>query len=101
MTYNGKMKAFIHMCNFAEKKRKENKMVNFMGGVNVKSVTTRYGEILKVGINLNDFAKYEPNEKGWINFDICKGKSGRWYAQENNYKSKAEPTAQELDEVPF
>ena len=61
-------------------------MVDFAKGVNVKTVQTKYGEILKVGIKLEDFANNHITESGYINFDIKTSKSGNKYAEIDNYK---------------
>lgn len=52
----------------------------FTKGVNLKTVETKYGEIIKVGINLDEIAN-NPKNGSWVNFDIKKGKSGSYYAQ--------------------
>ena len=61
-------------------------MVDFAKGVNVKTVQTKYGEIIKVGIKLEDFANNYITESGYINFDIKTSKSGNKYAEIDNYK---------------
>jgi len=54
----------------------------FAKGVSVKFVPTRYGEIIKVGINVEKFKENETSENGWVNFDLKKGKAtGDWYAE--------------------
>lgn len=53
---------------------------NYANGVLIKAIETQYGEILKVGVNLEKFNK-NPNVKGWVNFDIKKSKSGNYYAE--------------------
>lgn len=53
----------------------------FPRGVNVKTVKTKYDDIIKIGINVETFKENLPNENGWVNFDIKKGKSGNWYAE--------------------
>ena len=61
-------------------------MVDFAKGVNVKAVQTKYGEIIKIGIKLEDFANNFINENGFINFDIKTAKNGNKYAEIDNYK---------------
>lgn len=61
-------------------------MVDFAKGVNIKTVQTKYGEIIKVGIKLEDFANNFINENGFINFDIKTAKNGNKYAEIDNYK---------------
>lgn len=53
---------------------------NYANGVLIKAIETQYGEILKVGVNLEKFNE-NPNVKGWVNFDIKKSKSGNYYAE--------------------
>lgn len=80
-------------------------MVEFAKGVNLKTVTTKYGEILKVGIKLEDFSENPINDKGYINFDIKHGKeSGKPYAEIDTYKqnNQTENIVQfNDDEIPF
>ena len=75
----------------------------FAKGVSVKEVTTKYGSILKIGINVEKFYENPQTETGYINLDILKGKeSGKPYAVINNYKhdKKEEPAQQEPEPVP-
>lgn len=74
----------------------------FVKGLNIKTKTTQYGDIIKVGINVNDFCDQNPmNERGYVNFDIKKGKSGKWYAELNTYGQKTEEEPINEDEIPF
>lgn len=77
------------------KKRKEHKMVDFANGVKVKTVQTKYGEIIKIGINLDEFAKNPITDSGYINFDIKMSKKGNKYAEINNYKKE------DNEEIPY
>lgn len=86
----------------------------FADGLNIKSKETQYGEIIKLGIKIETFmdflAKHE-NERGYVNIDIKKGKSGKWYSELNTYKSNSTTKSEEddesivdfddMDEVPF
>lgn len=85
----------------------------FADGLSLKSKETQYGEIIKLGINYEKFteflAKYV-NERGYVNIDLKKGKSGNWYSELNTYNSSSSTTQQEdepivefedMDEVPF
>ena len=71
-------------------------MVNYANGINIKSVQTKYGEILKCGINVNffiDWLQKNKNEKGYVNVDILKRKAeGKYgethYAVLNEYKKQ-------------
>lgn len=64
----------------------ENKK-QFVSGVSIRPQATKYGEILKVGINLENF-KNNPQNSGWVNFEILKNKEGKCYAVIDEYKSK-------------
>ena len=66
-------------------------MTEFAKGVNIKAVKTKYGEIIKVGINLEEFANNPINERGYINFDILRAKeTNKPYAALDTYKKKEE-----------
>lgn len=81
---------------------------NFAKGVNVKAVKTKYGEITKVGVNLEKLGENDCSN-GWLNFDILKSKEGKPYAVISEYKQKettekkAEVEEKEIeeDEIPF
>ena len=80
-------------------------MVEFAKGVNLKTVTTKYGEIIKVGIKLEDFSENPINDRGYINFDILRAKeTDKPYAALDTYKQDAQTDdiAQfDNDEIPF
>ena len=82
-------------------------MTKFAKGVNLKSVKTKYGEILKVGIKLEEFADNPINEHGYINFDILRAKeTNKPYAALDNYKKDDKQTDdvmhfEEEMELPF
>lgn len=76
----------------------------FVEGVKLNTKTTQYGDIIKCGINIVDFCdKNKMNEKGWVNFDIKKGKSGKWYAELNTYNQKNDENIVQIsdEEIPF
>jgi hypothetical protein len=66
------------------------KMVEFAKGVNVKVVQTKYGDIIKIGIKLEEFGDNPITDSGYINFDIKTSKSGNKYAEINTYKKQEE-----------
>lgn len=74
-------------------------MAEFVKGMRVKTQQTQYGEIIKIGINLEEFKQNPINERGYINIDILTSKEGKKYAKINDYKPK-EGTAQD-EVVPF
>lgn len=68
-------------------------MTKFAKGVNIKAVKTKYGEILKVGIKLEEFADNPINERGYINFDILRAKeTNKPYAALDEYKKDDKQT---------
>lgn len=81
----------------------------FVKGFKVKPQETKYGEILKCGINITEFCdNNKMNDRGWVNFDIKKGKSGNWYAELNTYgqKTNNDNSDEEIvqfddEEIPF
>lgn len=52
----------------------------FAKGVNVKVQETKFGDIIKVGINVEQIMDNPINEAGFINIEIKKAKSGALYA---------------------
>jgi len=76
----------------------------FADGLSIKSAQTQYGEIIKLGINYEKFteflAKYV-NERGYVNIDLKKGKSGNWYSELNTYKSSSTTTQDDEPIVGF
>lgn len=60
-----------------EKKQKE---IDFAKGVSVKVQETKFGDIIKLGVNVEQFLENEPNETGFINIEIKKSKAGKMYA---------------------
>lgn len=80
-------------------------MTEFAKGVNLKTVTTKYGEIIKVGIKLEDFSENPINDRGYINFDILRAKeTNKPYAALDTYKqdNQTDNVMQfDDDEIPF
>ena len=75
-------------------------MTEFAKGMKVSVQETKYGEIIKLGVNLEEFKLNPVNERGYINIDILTSKEGKKYAKINDYKkSDAEVPAD--DEIPF
>lgn len=64
----------------------ENKR-QFATGICVKTQETKYGEIYKIGINLENF-KNNPQNSGWVNLEILKNKEGKPYVVIDEFKSK-------------
>lgn len=60
--------------------------MNFAKGINVKTVKTQYGEIIKLGINKIAIME-NPTEGDWLNIDLKKSKEkDEWYQCINEFK---------------
>lgn len=62
-------------------------MAEFAKGINVKVVNTKFGEIIKLGVNLEQFGENPINERGYINVELKKAKSGEYYVTLQEEKS--------------
>ena len=60
--------------------KKQQQEIIFAKGVSVKVQETKFGDIIKLGINVEQFLENEPNETGFINIEIKKSKAGKMYA---------------------
>ena len=73
-------------------------MSEFVKGLRVKTQPTQYGEIIKLGVNMEEFKQNPVNERGYVNIDILTSKDGKKYAKINDYKAdgvKTTPTDEE------
>lgn len=61
--------------------------MEFAKGINVKTVNTQYGEIIKLGINKTEIQE-NITEGDWLNIDLKKSKEGKWYQSINEYKKE-------------
>ena len=61
-----------------EKQQQEQR--DFAKGLTVKVQETKFGDIIKVGINVEAVMENPINEQGFINIEIKKAKSGKLYA---------------------
>lgn len=86
-TYN-KLLAEQHRDNVIKKRSKKMTEQNFAKGMNVKVVPTKYGEIIKIGVQIEKFSENPINDDGWINIDILTSKNGKKYAVVDDYKLK-------------
>lgn len=59
---------------------KKQQDVDFAKGISVKVQETKFGDIIKLGVNVEQFLENEPNEAGFINIEIKKSKAGKMYA---------------------
>jgi hypothetical protein len=81
-------------------------MTEFAKGMNVKVVPTKYGEIIKLGVQIEKFSENPINDDGWINIDILTSKNGKKYAVVDTYKAKKQETDGQImqfgdDSIPF
>lgn len=60
--------------------KKQEQTSEFAKGVSVKVQETKFGDIIKLGVNVEQFLENEPNEAGFINIEIKKSKVGKMYA---------------------
>lgn len=60
--------------------KKQEQTSEFAKGVSVKVQETKFGDIIKLGVNVEQFLENEPNETGFINIEIKKSKAGKMYA---------------------
>jgi hypothetical protein len=67
-------------------------MTEFAKGMNVKVVKTKYGEIIKVGIKIEEIGENPINDDGCVNIDILTSKNGKKYAVVDTYKPKKQET---------
>ena len=62
------------------KKQQQQNDMEFAKGISVKVQETKFGDIIKLGVNVEQFLENEPNEAGFINIEIKKSKAGKRYA---------------------
>ena len=61
-------------------------MAEFAKGMNIKAIETKYGELLKIGINVEKI-KENPINNGWFNVTIKRGKdTNKPYLEIDNFK---------------
>ncbi len=73
-------------------------MAEFAKGMNIKAIETKYGELLKIGINVEKI-KENPTNNDWLNVIIKRGKeSNKPYLEIDNFKpdKKEEQSESEL-----
>lgn len=63
-----------------QEKEHEKHEQDFAKGLTVKVQETKFGDIIKVGINVEAVMENPINEQGFINIEIKKAKSGKLYA---------------------
>lgn len=63
-----------------QEKHEKHEQQDFAKGLNVKVQETKFGDIIKLGINVEAVMENPINEQGFINVEIKKAKSGKLYA---------------------
>ena len=63
-----------------QEEQKQHEQQDFAKGLTVKVQETKFGDIIKVGINVEAVMENPINEQGFINIEIKKAKSGKLYA---------------------
>lgn len=63
-----------------KKQSQQHNEAEFAKGVSVKVQETKFGDIIKLGVNVEQFLENEPNEAGFINIEVKKSKAGKMYA---------------------
>lgn len=59
---------------------KKQQTSEFAKGVSVKVQETKFGDIIKLGINVEQIMENPINESGFINIELKKSKAGKLYA---------------------
>ena len=75
---NGNTKEVI--IKMPKKQQEKQHEQDFAKGLTVKVQETKFGDIIKVGINVEAVMENPINEQGFINVEIKKAKSGKLYA---------------------
>ena len=62
---------------------------NFANGLYFKTIKTKYGEMIKLSIKVDEITKQQ-NDGGYVNTVIKKSKAGTYYAELDLWKPKEE-----------
>lgn len=74
-------------------------MTEFAKGMNIKAIKTKYGELLKIGINVEKI-KENPTNNDWLNVIIKRGKeSNKPYLEIDNFKPNKDKKEQSEGEL--
>lgn len=90
-----------HSLVSESKKERLTIMAKFAKGMNVKAIQTKYGELLKIGINVEKI-KENPTNNDWLNVTIKRGKdTNKPYLEIDKFKpdKKEEQSEGELIQV--
>lgn len=56
---------------------------------NVKEIETKFGKMIKIGINETDFVKHLKN--GWVNMILKQNKEGKYYLEVDTWEKPGTP----------
>lgn len=59
---------------------KKQQTPDFAKGIHVEAQETKFGDIIKLGINVEQIMENPINEAGFINIELKKSKAGNLYA---------------------
>ena len=84
-------------------------MADYTKGIKIKTINGKFGEFMKVGINIDEFKNNPINERGYVNFKISKSRAGEWYAvndepanlSQDNENNNSIPVESNDDDLPF
>lgn len=57
----------------------------FANGITVRAIDTKYGQLIKFGINKDSILDNPYNERGWVNIVLKTSKAGKMYAEIDTY----------------
>jgi hypothetical protein len=57
----------------------------FAQGLFVKTIETKYGELIKLSINKDSILNNPFNEQGWVNIVLKRSKAGNMYPEIDNF----------------
>ena len=57
----------------------------FANGINVRTIDTKYGQLIKLGINKDSILDNPYNDRGWVNIVLKTSKAGNMYAEIDTY----------------
>lgn len=57
----------------------------FANGITVRAIDTKYGQLIKLGINKDSILDNPYNERGWVNIVLKTSKAGKMYAEIDTY----------------
>lgn len=74
--------------------------VQFANGINVRAIDTKYGQLIKLGINKDAILDNPYNERGWVNIVLKTSKAGNMYAEIDTYNPNGNNTPEATPSQP-